>query len=339
MRVRNLTPHSGTFNVSATMPSGSPHTISIDEPSFHVNGFSDHFIDITLTVPAATVGASNLGGLSFQEVAGLIEVTPSTPSTNNGIKARVPYYFVPRALSDIETKLGNKPEEARTRRTTANITNDDGVIAGDADFYAWGLSDGKDAGKVSNDVRAIGVQSFLASDIFGGFAPRPGSSSSPSTRTTAGRTRRRTSSTSRSTSTATRRSTTSSSAPIRARWSSGTSTAAQGRSCSAPGAAVPRGSSASTIRRTARRCCCRSSAASSAGRASLAYRRTSGSPTRRSASTSSTAPSTRSTAWLSTTRSSPPSGRGHSESSFRTRRQMFRSRSASTSCWLPSRSA
>ncbi len=72
---------------------------------------------------------------------------------------RVPYYFVPRALSDIKTKLGSKLKPSNPT-TTANITNEDGVIAGDADFYAWGLSDGKEAGKASNDVRAIGVQSF-----------------------------------------------------------------------------------------------------------------------------------------------------------------------------------
>ena len=71
----------------------------------------------------------------------------------------MPYYLVPRALSDIKTKLGNKLKPSNPT-TTANMTNEDGVIAGDADFYAWGLSDGKEAGKASNDVRAIGMQSF-----------------------------------------------------------------------------------------------------------------------------------------------------------------------------------
>ncbi len=51
---------------------------AFDEPSFVVAGASDHFVDVTLNVPAATAGVSNGAGLSFNEVAGLIEVTPAT---------------------------------------------------------------------------------------------------------------------------------------------------------------------------------------------------------------------------------------------------------------------
>jgi minor extracellular serine protease Vpr len=170
LKIRNLSSDVGTFHMSAALPSGSPHTVTFDESSFVSDGGSDHLIDVTLKVPAATAGASNGAGLSFNEVAGIVEITPDG-SFNNGIKLRVPYYFVPRALSDIETKLGSKLKKTNPV-TTANITNKDGVIAGDADFYAWGLSDGKDAGKVSNDVRAIGVQSFpwTATTQFLGFS-------------------------------------------------------------------------------------------------------------------------------------------------------------------------
>ena len=134
-------------------------------------GESTHFVDVTLNVPAATAGASNGAGLSFNEVAGLVMVTPQGSEFNSGITLRVPYYLVPRALSDIKTKLGSKLKPSNPT-TTANVTNEDGVIAGDADFYAWGLSDGKEAGKASNDVRAIGVQSFpfSATTQFIGFS-------------------------------------------------------------------------------------------------------------------------------------------------------------------------
>jgi hypothetical protein len=171
LKIENLSPHSGTFNISSALPSGSPHSVSFDETSFVVPGESTHFVDVTLNVAAATAGVSNGAGLSFNEVAGLVMVTPQGSEFNSGIALRVPYYFVPRALSDIRTKLGSKLKPSNPT-TTANVTNDEGVIAGDADFYAWGLSDGKEAGKAANDVRAIGVQSFpfTATTQFIGFS-------------------------------------------------------------------------------------------------------------------------------------------------------------------------
>ena len=171
LKIENLSPHSGTFNISSALPAGSPHSVSFDETSFVVPGESTHFVDVTLNVPAATAGASNGAGLSFNEVAGLVMVTPQGSEFNSGIALRVPYYLVPRALSDIKTKLGSKLKPSNPT-TTANVTNEDGVIAGDADFYAWGLSDGKEAGKAVNDVRAIGVQSFplTATNQFIGFS-------------------------------------------------------------------------------------------------------------------------------------------------------------------------
>ena len=45
-------------------------------------------------------------------------------------------------------------------RSRSTVTNKKGAISGDADFYAWGLEDKKDPGRASNDVRAIGTQSF-----------------------------------------------------------------------------------------------------------------------------------------------------------------------------------
>jgi minor extracellular serine protease Vpr len=171
LKIENLSPHSGTFNVSSALPSGSPHSVSFDETSFVVAGETTHVVHVTLNVPAATAGVSNGPGLSFNEVAGLVVLTPQGSAFNSGIALRVPYYLVPRALSDIRTKLGSKLTPSNPT-TTANITNEDGVIAGDADFYAWGLSDGNEHGKAVNDVRAIGVQSapFNATNQFLGFS-------------------------------------------------------------------------------------------------------------------------------------------------------------------------
>ena len=57
---------------------------------------------VTLSVPAATAGDSS----AFNDVAGLIELKPASAADNGGITLRVPYYLVPRALSDVDTKLG-----------------------------------------------------------------------------------------------------------------------------------------------------------------------------------------------------------------------------------------
>jgi minor extracellular serine protease Vpr len=91
-------------------------------------------------------------------VAGIIQFTPAAPSDNGGATIRVPYYLVPRALSGVATTLGNISR--RHPAATATVTNRRGAIAGDADFYAWGLFDPPNPGRVSNDVRAVGVQSF-----------------------------------------------------------------------------------------------------------------------------------------------------------------------------------
>jgi hypothetical protein len=90
--------------------------------------------------------------------------------------ARVPYYFVPRSLSNLETKLAKSRLSPSSPSTTATVRNR-GAVAGSADFYAWGLSDRRDSDggdddedddgggnqawrSNAHDLRAVGVQSF-----------------------------------------------------------------------------------------------------------------------------------------------------------------------------------
>jgi hypothetical protein len=125
-------------------------------------------VNVTLSVAVAGV-AGSAPGLAFREVGGLITFTPAAGS-NNGVILRVPYYLVPRSLSKVDVALGStaiQGNNASTLSTTATVTNPGGARSGDADFYAWGLADGNEAGTASNDVRAIGVQSFAASDVVG----------------------------------------------------------------------------------------------------------------------------------------------------------------------------
>lgn len=158
INLRNSGSTGASFTVAQARAAGSPHTVVLDRTSVTVPAHGSAQVGVTLNVPVATAGASNGAGLSFHEVAGLIEFTPASAQDNAGATIRVPYYLVPRPLSGVSTSIGNL--SSRNPSTVATVTNRNGAISGDADFYAWGLSDTRDPGRVSNDVRAIGTQSF-----------------------------------------------------------------------------------------------------------------------------------------------------------------------------------
>ncbi len=165
--LRNHGSSDAIFNVAQAGASGSPHSVSLSRTSLRVPAHGQAEVRVTLDVTAATAGNSE----SFRDVAGLIAFTPASASDNGGVALRVPYYFVPRAQADVDTRIGKLA--GTNPSTVATVTNKHGAIAGDADFYAWGIfdtrtnrddsedaEDGDHTGKASNDVRAIGVQSF-----------------------------------------------------------------------------------------------------------------------------------------------------------------------------------
>ncbi len=163
--LRNHGSTDAIFNVAQTGASGSPHSVSLSRSAVRVPAHGQAEVRVTLDVAAATAGNSE----SFRDVAGLIAFTPASASDNGGVALRVPYYFVPRAQADVDTRIGKLT--GTNPSTVATVTNKHGAITGDADFYAWGIfdtrisrddegEDGDHTGKPSNDVRAIGVQSF-----------------------------------------------------------------------------------------------------------------------------------------------------------------------------------
>ena len=158
IKLRNKGGSSATFNIAQTNPAGSPHSIVLGSSSVTIPAGGEATVNVTLNVPVATAGDSNAAALSFREVAGLVTFTP-TGGSNNGVALRVPYYLVPRALSGINVQMQNSVTTG-SPSTNANLSNPSGPIAGNADFYAWGVEDANDAGTNSADVRAVGVQSF-----------------------------------------------------------------------------------------------------------------------------------------------------------------------------------
>jgi hypothetical protein len=112
------------------------------------------------------VAGSNTGGLAFREVGGLVQFTPASASDNGGVTLRVPYYLVPRSLSQIISASDNRPVKAPKVPGNFNVRlQNRGAVAGDADFYAWGLEDKKDKTVGSSDIRAVGVQSFPSDGV------------------------------------------------------------------------------------------------------------------------------------------------------------------------------
>ena len=75
IKLRNNGSSPATFSVSQALPSGSPHTVGLSKTTVTVPANGDAQVELTLAVPAATAGAANGSGLSFQEVAGLIQFT------------------------------------------------------------------------------------------------------------------------------------------------------------------------------------------------------------------------------------------------------------------------
>ena len=116
-------------------------------------------VRVELDVPAATAGTATDPTGSFHDVSGLVTFTPAAGS-NNGVTLRVPYYFVAAGrVARLDGSRRPPAAEARAPRSST-ITNRRGAVAGNADWYSWGLSDKRDHGLASDDLRAAGVQSL-----------------------------------------------------------------------------------------------------------------------------------------------------------------------------------
>jgi len=142
-----------TFTTSTTQnaPFTRAHTATPSAATVTVAAGSSALLGLTLSLTATQVGDS----AAFREVAGLLTLTPAA-GTNSGVALRVPYYLVPRALSDLNTTV-SPPLAKTTASSTATVSNAGGAIASSADIFTWGIAD-PDESFGSNDVRAVGVR-------------------------------------------------------------------------------------------------------------------------------------------------------------------------------------
>lgn len=159
LNVRNFGTTPIAFNVTATPVGGAPHTVSFDRTTVLLGPKDDAFLEVKLEVPAVSVGSTHddLGNTAFREVAGFVTLTPTDASMNGGASLRVPYYLVPRVRSDVSSVFVGEPAGPSRPSSIVRLTNIVGAIAGNADFYAWGLR-GTPQGVKFFDPRAVGVQ-------------------------------------------------------------------------------------------------------------------------------------------------------------------------------------
>jgi subtilisin family serine protease len=135
-------------------PTSSPGTLSFGAASVSVPAGGEATLQVTLNVTASSAGNS----AAFRHVSGNVLLS------GGEVPLRVPYLLVPRALSKVTASLsGNLTPNGQERTLTA--TNPGGQIAGAADVYQWGLSDGNDINEAvfgggGYDMRAVGAQAF-----------------------------------------------------------------------------------------------------------------------------------------------------------------------------------
>ncbi len=158
--LRNFGDAPATFTVSTQLDAGSPHSVVLRDTQVTVRPHDSRDVRVELDVPAATAGAATDSTGSFHDVSGLVTFTPAAGS-NNGVTLRVPYYLVPQAVSHVSTRL-DASTLLRKGSAIATITNRRGAVPGTADWYSWGLSDKRDHGLASDDLRAAGVQSLYS---------------------------------------------------------------------------------------------------------------------------------------------------------------------------------
>jgi hypothetical protein len=148
----------GQFNGSAlgAAISANPSTVTV-QPG------SSQTVQVTLSLSAAQVAAlpaaevSNFGALVT--IRGAVVATPTT--SGPGVYAlRVPFLVAPRGLSDVRASVAGKsrPVSGDDTFVTSTTVVNSGIHAGNADVYAWGISDPQDTTTPYVDVRSAGVQ-------------------------------------------------------------------------------------------------------------------------------------------------------------------------------------
>lgn len=155
LRISNLGRQRVSFNIASRATGGDLHTLSLSKTAVSVSPGESETVKVSLFVPGASAGDSS----AFNEVAGLVTLTPASAADNNGVALSLPYYLVERARSKLSASIAGDLGP-RNPSATVKLSNDRSAAKpAFADFYAWGLT-GTRQGAAPFDIRAVGVQSF-----------------------------------------------------------------------------------------------------------------------------------------------------------------------------------
>jgi subtilisin family serine protease len=171
LTIHNRGARAVTYTLASDPSTDVPATVKLSARKVRVPAGGEAKVAVTLLVKASNVGSSLSGSDPFalHAVGGTIAVTSAEGTL------RVPYLLVPRADSNVVGELtGSRGGLANATSTTTSkgrptglnvkLANPAGALAAAADFYTWGLSDGRDVSRTFGgsgyDLRAAGVQSF-----------------------------------------------------------------------------------------------------------------------------------------------------------------------------------
>ena len=162
-----VAPLPATIELGLTLNHGSTHVT--------VPAGGSVSIDVQLSLSASAVAAlptDDTGGSgTMTHVFGQVSLIPDTPGP--GVSAlSIPYTVVPRGTSDVHTQGGGGLQMSDTLAFESTQVANDGLHAGIADIYAWGLTSPDQLPGSGADVRAVGVQDLIGAVLGGDTSDR-----------------------------------------------------------------------------------------------------------------------------------------------------------------------
>ena len=118
-------------------------------------------VDVTLSLDPAAVAAlpaaeeGTIGDVV--STAGNIVLSPEDGGAGVGT-IHVPFNLVPRGISDVTASARSAYAADGTTSTASTLLTNSGIHQGNADVYAWGLTDPQDLPGDTVDIRDVGVQ-------------------------------------------------------------------------------------------------------------------------------------------------------------------------------------